>query len=43
LRLLETSEAKVEALRLLLAEGEKSGFADYSYEALIKELDNGEG
>ncbi|MBI5041657.1 MAG: type II toxin-antitoxin system ParD family antitoxin [Gammaproteobacteria bacterium] len=40
LRLLETSETKLETLRNLLAEGEKSGFADYSYEKLIEALDN---
>ncbi|VAW75523.1 ParD protein (antitoxin to ParE) [hydrothermal vent metagenome] len=39
LRLLETNETKLEALRAMLAEGEKSGFADYSYEKMIKELD----
>ena len=39
LRLLETNETKMETLRALLAEGEKSGFADYSYEKLIQELD----
>lgn len=39
LRLLETNETKIETLRALLAEGEKSGFADYSYEKLIQELD----
>ena len=39
LRLLETSETKIDTLRALLAEGEKSGFADYSYEKLIQELD----
>ncbi len=40
LRLLETNETKLETLRAMLAEGEKSGFADYSYEKLIKELDD---
>lgn len=39
LRLLESNEAKIDALRAMLAEGEKSGFADYSYEALMQELD----
>ena len=39
LRLLETSETKIETLRALLAEGEKSGFVDYSYEKMIQELD----
>ena len=40
LRLLETSETRLETLRNLLAEGEKSGFAHYSYEKLIEALDN---
>jgi len=40
LRLLENTETKLGALRVMLAEGEKSGFTDYSYEELIKELDN---
>ena len=40
LRLLETTETKLEMLRAMLAEGENSGFADYSYDNLIKELDN---
>jgi len=39
LRLLETSETKFETLRAMLAEGEKSGFSDYSYDKLIQELD----
>lgn len=43
LRLLETSETKLETLRILLAEGEKSGFADYSYEKLIQALDDKDG
>ena len=40
LRLLENNETKLETLRTMLAVGEQSGFADYSYEKLIKELDN---
>ena len=40
LRLLENTETKIEALRAMLAEGENSGIADYSYDKLIKELDN---
>ena len=40
LRLLESNEMKIETLRNLLAEGEKSGFADYSIEELMHELDN---
>lgn len=43
LRLLETSETKLETLRILLAEGEKSGLADYSYEKLIQALDDKDG
>ena len=39
LRLLEQSETKIETLRLMLEEGEQSGFADYSYEKLIRTLD----
>ncbi len=39
LRMLEDTETKLETLRNLLDEGEKSGFADYSYEKLIKTLD----
>jgi antitoxin ParD1/3/4 len=41
LRLLETTETKFETLRTMLTEGEKSGFADYSYDELIEELDKG--
>tara|TARA_R110002167_G_scaffold70001_1_gene197099 strand:+ start:1922 stop:2161 length:240 start_codon:yes stop_codon:yes gene_type:complete len=40
LRMLEGSETKLERLRNLLDEGEKSGFADYSYEDFIDELDS---
>ncbi len=39
LRLLELEEAKLEALRLALDEGEQSGKADYSLNDLIAELD----
>jgi len=39
LRLLESSETKLDALRTMLTEGENSGFADYSYEKLIQQLD----
>jgi antitoxin ParD1/3/4 len=39
LRLLEEHETKVNALRALLTEGENSGFAEYSIEALIEEID----
>jgi len=40
LRMLEATEARREHLRKLLAEGESSGFADYSYNSLMDELDN---
>jgi antitoxin ParD1/3/4 len=43
LRLLETNETKLETLRAMLVEGEKSGFADYSYEKMVKELDDETG
>jgi antitoxin ParD1/3/4 len=39
LRLLEDNESKLGALRRLLAEGEQSGLADYSYAKFIAELD----
>ena len=39
LRMLENSETKIETLRLMLEEGEQSGFVDYSYDKLIKTLD----
>jgi len=42
LRLLENSETKIDTLRLMLKEGEKSGFSDYTYEKLIEELDSGD-
>lgn len=41
LRLLEAHETKVNALRALLTEGESSGFAKYSVESLIEEIDGG--
>lgn len=40
LRMLEKSETRLDRLRNMLEEGEKSGFADYSYTALIAELDD---
>lgn len=40
LRLLENNENKLETLRNLLKEGEKSGFIEYSYEQLVSELDS---
>ena len=39
LRQFEYTEKKAAALRRLLEEGEKSGTAEYSYEALMNELD----
>ena len=39
LRLLETSESKLEVLRSALVAGERSGRAKYSYESLVAELD----
>jgi antitoxin ParD1/3/4 len=39
LRLLEEHEMKLAALRRALKEGEESGFADYSLNGLIEELD----
>ncbi len=39
LRMLENNETKIKVLRNLIEEGEKSGFVDYSYENLIKSLD----
>lgn len=39
LRLLEVEEAKLEALRRALIEGEESGRVDYSLNGLIEELD----
>ncbi|WDE03834.1 type II toxin-antitoxin system ParD family antitoxin [Thalassomonas viridans] len=39
LRLLEKSETKTEVLRRMLDEGEQSGIAEYSFDALIEELD----
>lgn len=40
LRLLEDNENKIATLRKLLEEGEQSGTAEYSYEALMNELDD---
>lgn len=40
LRLLEEREAKVRALQLALAEGERSGIVEYSLEKLSAELDD---
>jgi len=39
LRLFEDQESKAAALRRLLEEGESSGAAEYSFEALMNELD----
>lgn len=40
LRLLETTESKLEVLRNALIAGERSGRAKYSYESLVAELDS---
>ena len=40
LRQFEDNERKAATLRRLLEEGEKSGTAEYSYEALMQELDD---
>ena len=39
MRLLETAESRLDVLRQALREGERSGRSDYSYEALVAELD----
>jgi antitoxin ParD1/3/4 len=39
LRMLEETEIRRQHLRLLLSEGEKSGFVDYDYNSLMDELD----
>lgn len=39
LRLLETEEEKLDALRRLIEEGRNSGTAEYSYESFMAELD----
>ncbi|SEN38580.1 type II toxin-antitoxin system ParD family antitoxin [Nitrosomonas marina] len=40
LRLLEEREAKLEALRRALIEGEQSGTTDYSLQSVLDELEN---
>ena len=40
LRLLETTESKLDVLRKALIAGERSGRAEYSYESLVSELDS---
>ena len=40
LRMFEDNESKIATLRHLLAEGEQSGTAEYSYESLMNELDD---
>jgi antitoxin ParD1/3/4 len=40
LRLLEEHEIKLQALRRTLQDGENSGFADYSLQGLLQELDH---
>ena len=39
LRLLEEKEIRLAALRRLLVNGENSGFADYSIDMIVEELD----
>ncbi|WP_045859830.1 MULTISPECIES: type II toxin-antitoxin system ParD family antitoxin [Teredinibacter] len=39
LRVLEDKESKLDVLRQMLADGEESGTADYSYDSLMSELD----
>lgn len=39
LKLTEDFNGKLEALRQALKDGEESGFADYSLEGIIEELD----
>ena len=39
LRILEDTESKLNTLRLMLAEGEQSGVADYTYESFMADLD----
>ena len=39
LRVLEDKESKLDVLRQMLTDGEKSGIADYSYDSLMGELD----
>ncbi|WP_045856744.1 type II toxin-antitoxin system ParD family antitoxin [Teredinibacter purpureus] len=39
LRVLEDKESKLDVLRQMLADGEESGTADYSYDSLMRELD----
>ena len=39
LRLLEEKDIKLNALRRALIDGEKSGFADYSLDRLVNDLD----
>ncbi|MBL0163931.1 MAG: type II toxin-antitoxin system ParD family antitoxin [Xanthomonadales bacterium] len=40
LRLLETTESKLDVLRKALIAGERSGRAEYSYDSLVSELDS---
>jgi putative addiction module antidote protein, CC2985 family len=39
LRALEDNESKLDVLRQMLTDGEKSGIADYNYDSLMSELD----
>jgi len=40
LRMLEENEIKLQKLRTELVEGERSGYAEYDYNALMDELNN---
>ena len=40
LRMLEDTESKLQTLRHMLEDGERSGPSDYSYDAFIAELDD---
>ncbi|MDN5937405.1 MAG: type II toxin-antitoxin system ParD family antitoxin [Salinisphaera sp.] len=42
LRILEVSDARINALRSALNEGEQSGFVNYDYDRFIATLDAGE-
>ena len=43
LRVLEDKESKLNALRQMLADGEESGVAEYSFNTFIAELDEESG
>jgi len=43
LRLLETTESKLEVIRKALVAGERSGRSNYTHDALVSELDSEPG